>query len=1043
MNLNLFRPLRGTSYIDLPPVLRRKHAVVNVRNLDTSCFAWSLVSALYPPTGDPSNTSSYPHYSEVFNFEGIDFPVKITDIPALEIRLNISVNVYGVELMFRNKKKTFQIVGPLHHTKLKRAQHVNLLLISNDSGTFHYCFIKNLSRLVATQFNSRHATKYFCDGCLQYFATEIKLARHTQHDCKHISVNLPTTDLKINRLGNLVPENVLQFQDFEKQMKVPFVCYADFESVLRVLNENEFDINPNSSYTVRTHLHDPFSFAYYIKCSFNDSLSKFEMYRGPDCAKVFIDKLEADVKHIYKNYLKPVKPLIPLNNIQAREYEESNICHICTEIISDVSQKVRDHSHVTGYYTGPAHSKCNLNYKIPSFFPVFFHNLSNYDSHLFIRSLALNGEKIDVLANSKEKYISFSKYLCVDESFENNKRKKHFLKLRFLDSFRFLPASLEKLTKSLSPEQFVEIKRYFPDCRKFNLIKQKGVFPYSYVNDIEKLNESSLPSHNDFYDVLRSENVSEDDYKRAVEVWNLFECKTLGDYSDLYLKSDVLILSDVFEAFRFLCLDKYKLDAAHFITSPQLSFSAMLRLTKTKFQLLSDIDMLHFFRKSIKGGVASCITRQSIANNPFLDTYDASKANSYILYVDATNLYGYSMQQHLPVGGFTWLNENEINDLDINNISDTSDIGYVLEVDLVYPTELHNLHNELPFCPENIVPPHSKLPKLIPNLYDKSKYVIHYRNLKQCLNNGLQLSKIHRVLKFTQSPCLKKYVDFNTEMRNSANTSFEKDFFKLLINAIFGKTCENLDKRLDIKLLSHWETVGNKIGAETYVCKPNFKNVTVFSENLVAVQMSPLKVFYNKPIYIGFSVLEIAKTVIYDFYYNYIKQKYGENVNLLYTDTDSLIMEIRTENVFEDIKENLNYFDTSNFDESNIHGIPKNKSVIGKMKIEYPLNIIREFYGTGAKAYCIILNEDKIIKKAKGVTKSTVSKQLNPSDYRDIVTNNCTHKFCEMYIFRSHLHNMYTELKNKVALSSSDDKRFLINFKETLAWGHYKINSKC
>ncbi|KAK4886036.1 hypothetical protein RN001_002307 [Aquatica leii] len=337
-----------------------------------------------------------------------------------------------------------------------------------------------------------------------------------------------------------------------------------------------------------------------------------------------------------------------------------------------------------------------------------------------------------------------------------------------------------------------------------------------------------------------------------------------------------------------------------------------------------------------------------------------------------------------------------------------------------------------------MVPPGEKFTKLVPNLYDKIKYIIHYVNLKQCLRHGLKLLRIHRVLKFRQSEWMQKYIDFNTDKRDNARNEFEKNHYKLMNNMVFGKTMENVENRVDIRLVTHWESHYRKPGVEALVAKPNFKSTKIFCDNLVAVEMNILEVKYNKPLYVGFSILELSKTVMYEFFYDYAKKKYEKNVNLLYTDTDSLILEIKTENVYEDMKNDIDKFDTSNYPIDNIHNMPIGKPVLGRMKDEYAGNIVTLFLGTGAKAYCVQLLSE-LIKKAKGVKHYVIKKHLTLSDYKQVVKEGkCIYK--KMYVFRSHLHTMYTELKNKIALSARDDKRYVLkDGHHTLAWGNKMI----
>lgn len=1040
VNINKYNPLRASSYIKLPAPIERKKAVVNIQNVDNYCFGWAITSALVEPTGAPNRVSSYPDCREFLTFNDIEMPMKLRDIPKFE-RYNpqISVNVYGLESRFENNQIKYEIVGPLHYSKNKRFVHINLLLISDEGGNSHYCWIKNFSRLVSQQITSRDGAKHFCFGCLHYFRTEQQLLRHMQFDCNHVYTKLPTTDVVTDRLGNAVPQNILKFENYHKQLKVPFVVYADFETIIKPLALAEPD--PQKPFTIATCEHQPYSFAYLIKCSYDDNLSKFQTYRGENVPTVFMQRLDTDIRDVYDNYLKHVVPMIAMTPDQIQNYDNATFCHICDKPFGEGSEKVRDHCHVTGTYRGAAHSVCNLNFKIPNFIPVFFHNL-NYDSHLFVKHLALSQEEIDVIPQTKEKYISFGKRLVVDEIRDDvtGRNKMVYINIKFLDSFKFMNRSLSALADYLAQDQFIEVKKHFGAGAKFEVMRRKGVFPYSYVDSFEKLEQERLPSKDQFYDTLNEEHISQSDYDRAVRVWNLFDCKTLGDYSDIYLKADVLILTDVFENFRTVCLQAYKLDPAQYYTDPGLSWDAMLRYTGVELELLVDMDMLHFFKKGIRGGVSTCVGRKAIANNKFVPNYDPSAPTSFIMYLDATNLYGFGMRQYLPQRNFSWLSELEIENFDVSSISDESDTGYVLEVDLQYPEDLHDAHNDLPFCPELIVPPHGKynMPKLIPNLNNKTKYVIHYRNLKQCLAAGLILTKTHRILSFTQSPWLQPYIDLNTRLRNGAENEFEKDFFKAKNNSVFGKTMENVDKRVDIKLASHWEKIGKKVGAEGLIAKTNFKDHVIFSENLIAVELQKTAVVYNKPIYVGFSILDISKTVMYNFYYNYLKRRYGSNVSLLYTDTDSLVIRVHTENFYDDMKNDLDKYDTSNY-RNNRYGIPQTVSVVGKMKDEYAGIPIESFFGAGAKVYCVFVG-GKEIKKAKGVRKSSIKKYLTMATYRDVVENVRGEVLCRMFIFRSRLHTVYTEMRNKIALTSRDDKRYLIpNSTNTLAWGHKDI----
>ncbi|MGH9701657.1 MAG: DNA polymerase, partial [Candidatus Acidiferrales bacterium] len=379
------------------------------------------------------------------------------------------------------------------------------------------------------------------------------------------------------------------------------------------------------------------------------------------------------------------------------------VCSICEQPFDDTDRKVRDHCHITGKKRpGAAHSICNLNFKLPNFVPIIFHNLSGYDCHMFIKELCRHGDKIDVIAQTKEKYISFTKSIYVHDYFDYNTgtMKKKNLKLRFIDSFKFLSTSLANLGDGLDVDSFKETRKHFANNEQFDLMRQKGVFPYSFMDSLEKMNNPTLPTKNEFYDDLSEEHISDESYERAKKVWHLFGCKNLGEYSDLYLKSDVMLLSDVFEKFRDTCLENYKLDPCQYYTLPSFSFDCMLRVTKVNLELLTDIDTIHFFKKGIRGGISQCTERKHIANNIYLPNYKSNEPSSFIMYLDATNLYGHSMSQPLPFGGFRWLTDHEILILNVMDIDDNGSEGYVFEVDIHYPDTLHDAHSDLPFLVE-------------------------------------------------------------------------------------------------------------------------------------------------------------------------------------------------------------------------------------------------------------------------------------------------------------------------------------------------------
>ena len=489
---------------------------------------------------------------------------------------------------------------------------------------------------------------------------------------------------------------------------------------------------------------------------------------------------------------------------------------------------MKDHCHFTGKYRGAAHNQCNLSCRKPLILPVVFHNLQGYDAHLFIKQLAKVVGDLTSIPTTEEKYITFSKFIAVDQYYSKKREKILFKKfeIRFIDSFKFLQTSLANLVSNLQPSDFTNLQKNIKT--NSSLLTRKGVYPYDYVTSIEKLQETKLPPKEAFYSIPYNEEISDEDYQHAHNVWNTFNCQILQDYHDLYLKSDVLLLADVFENFRKTCLKYYKLDPCHYYTAPGLAWDACLKLTKQELQLLTDYDMLMMFEKGIRGGISHISKRYAEANNKYMENYNKEKPSTYIQYLDANNLYGWAMSQKLPTHGFKWM------DIDIPSVikllekKDTNQ-DYIFEVDLEYPQSLWEEHNDYPLAPERIKI--NKVDKLVSTFLPKTHYVLHYKNLKQYLEEGMILKKVNRGIKFYQSPWMEPYIRKNTELRKEAKNAFEKDFFKLMNNSVFGKTIENIRKRQNVKLLH------NRKKALKLSSKPNFDRATIFDEHLVAIHM--------------------------------------------------------------------------------------------------------------------------------------------------------------------------------------------------------------
>ena len=328
-----------------------------------------------------------------------------------------------------------------------------------------------------------------------------------------------------------------------------------------------------------------------------------------------------------------------------------------------------------------------------------------------------------------------------------------------------------------------------------------------------------------------------------------------------------------------------------------------------ELELLTDNDMLMMFEEGTRGGMCQASYRYAKANNKYMKNYDKNKESSFLIYDDANNLYGFAMCKKLPVSDFKWVDDLSIFTEDfIKNYDEEDDIGYVFVVDVEYPKNLHKLHSDLPFLPERMKI--NKCTKLVCSTQNGENYVVHIRALKQALIHGLKLTKLHRIIQFDQEAWLKPYIVMNTELRKHAKNDFEKDFFKLMNNSVFGKTMENVRNHRDIKLVTSDKR------RSILASEPNYHSSKCISKDLMIMEMKKVEVKMNKPIYLGQAILDISKTLMYEFWYDYIKPKYGDKARLCYMDTDSFVMHIKTEDFYKDIADDVErWFDTSNYDE--------------------------------------------------------------------------------------------------------------------------------
>ena len=664
-DLNRITISKGGSYIESPKWLKDKKCCINQKNNDNKCFQYAATLALNINSIDKHHqriTKMKP-FIDNYNWNDINFPAIKKDWNKLELNnKNVALNILYVPF---NTKKV-EIAYKSKYNLISDNQII-LLMISNGEN-WHYLVAKNLFRLLR-DISSNHDGDYYCLNCFHSYRTENKLNAHKKicenHDYCNIEMPSPSN-------------NIIKYNSEEKSLELPFIIYADLECLLEKIDTCYN--NPELSSTTKINQHVPSGYSIYTNCSFDKANNKLSYYRGDDCMNKFCKDFK---DHATKIIDFKKKTMIPLTKEEEDNYNKENTCYICKNDFNN--DKVKDHYHFTGKYRGAAHNTCNLRYKVPKNIPVIFHNWSTYDYHFIIKELASEfGGNFECLGENTEKYITFS--VPIKKKLDN-KNIDITYKIKFIDSSKtinkfyfvgniwFMVTSLSKLFDNLTDNNHndkcikcksnlcfvraINEKLIFKciDCEKeygkefnkelierlantykfcdndldkFIMLLRKGVYPYEYIDEWDKFNEKVLPGKESFYSNLTLENISEIHYAHANNVFKKFNINNLGEYHDLYVRSDTLLLADIFENFRQSCLENYELDPAHFVSLPGLAWQACLKKTNVELELLTDYDMLLMVGEGIRGGICHAVDRYAHANNYYMKDYDKTKKSSYI-----------------------------------------------------------------------------------------------------------------------------------------------------------------------------------------------------------------------------------------------------------------------------------------------------------------------------------------------------------------------------------------------------------------------------
>jgi len=722
--------------------------------------------------------------TESFNMKNIKVPLSVDDVKKFVSKnenLNLKINI-----LFRTISDE---IYPLEYGIGIGSRTVNVLLCDNvEIG--HYMLIKNSDRFLRHVYNTgkskklSYANQFFCLNCFNSFRSASNRDEHSSL----CSLNRP----RIEKVPS-ANDNIIKFKNFERSHDLEYVGYLDFECVLPENNIklcetcNTIKCKCDCSYVYDINSQDPICYSLVILNG--DEIIHEHTYAGRDAHIDLISHLLEQERRWISNTLNAYNEM-SMTQEQTIRFNESTHCYLCGVKFTDTLVKCRDHSHYTSEFLGAACQSCNLRRRIPKKLKIFAHNCSKYDMHFIVKAISSFKDEvhsISVLPYNGENFRTFS-----------------FNSFEFLDSLAFLQASLSQLCDDLSKsdndykilkQTYLVFKEGKFDNNRFKMVLGKSFFPYEYCTSLKKMIKTKkMPKQQDFYSNLSEKKISLDDYKFAKSVWKEFECKNLVEYTKLYCKIDTILLAEVFQAFRHAMKRFSNLDPAYYISLPAYGYDSMLKITGSQIELPTDINIVQYLEQCKRGGV-------SFINTRYLHCNQFEKGS--IMYLDQNNLYASAQLQKLPLKDFKWLNEQEIANLDLSDDFE-GDKGYIVECDLHYPPYLHESHSNLPLAPEilevrfeNLSPfvkdamrktegERYKDVKLMSTFHDRKNYVLHIKNLKLYTELGMVLTKIHRVLEFTQAHILAPYIEKTTAARQQATSKFQMDLFKKLVKYYFS-----------------------------------------------------------------------------------------------------------------------------------------------------------------------------------------------------------------------------------------------------------------
>jgi hypothetical protein len=1053
------RSLVAQKYFPLLDSIKNKGAVINIKNEDEDCFLYSLALGLYHDDKTLKNANQPSHYKEQVKslkdtlvkaglypesggFDVYNSIKKVKDIENL-LGVGIAILTYitnvgsnsdynedfdsdeEIKEDNNDKKCDYEIPPPMHIPNTSYSKIINLLYMErddineNEESISHFAYIKDVNKLINTSKNP----VVHCPHCFKTFRKDVSQDSYL----KHIKMKLCYEDKGENFTKLEFPnkfENHLEQPPIDKSIVQPFCMYGDFET-----------------HTDENGIHLANTFGLYLHCDIPEHCDKdvsIITLQENETQLRFFDRVWGLIrtKEAYvRDNVQKFKNILKLSPEEQVKFDKTKCCEKCgwnwdekdftakypyhTKKVATENDKkftktkCRDHCHLTGKYRWALCSSCNFKIKENYQINLVMHNFSGFDSHLFLQNIhaatsKVPNTRINVLTQSRERVISFD-----------------VGRIRFIDSYRFIAASLSDIVKTnaanseLIDTNFSGLKKVFGED-KFKLFLRKGVYPYNWVKSVTQMESNGLPDKKEFFNILSNSNITKTEYDYAVKVYNEMECKSFKDFHDIYLKTDVILLADVFNVFRKNIFEREGLEPLRYYTLPSLAYDSCLKAyydnkpkffdaaeeTKYNIEMFDDTqeDMWKFCRQHLRGGYCCAFIKHLKANNPKMKDYDPKQLLSYILYVDANSLYPFVMGKFKnPRGNYRWNKTFEKMTIGqaeykIGCIEKDDKTGYIFDVDLIPtkdPEKLKMFEKFPPLCESRIIDvdeesPYNqnilknngstksngdlsgdKSPKLVGDMKPKTNYKIAGLLLKQVLEMGaFELVKINNVLEFDQGYLFEKFVNKRYAARKEPGVSeIAGMILKLILNSFIGKFSENQSKYNKYEILKDIKVIKKRLNTwyqqseaiHHYYGPDKFNEETQKLEpqiSYIGIESNNQKNKITRALPIGTMVLDYAKYHMNDFIYNCLYKTYNhEKVDIAYTDTDSIIFKVSSEdkqfNIYDDIKK-----------EGSLLKEYCDEKILGGMKLEYNKdkvtgnqNVLTEVIVLCEKMYSVLIEE--------------------------------------------------------------------------------------